>query len=337
MDVLSEVLKTVKLESAFFYNAEFSAPWSFHSSDSCKLAPFINQTQGHVIVYHLLIEGRARACVAGECVPLRAGDIVIFPHGDSHSLENGTPDRAVDGESQLQRIFSQGLALARTGGGGELTRFVCGYMVCEPQLSRVFLSGLPPVFKVNIREDESGQWLENSIRHSIAAAAASGAGGGAVLAKLCEALFVETLRRYIVELPERQTGWLAGARDREVGKVLALMHRRPAEPWTIAGLAKEVGLSRSVLAQRFRQFLGEPPLAYLTRWRLQTGAQLLVSTSHSVGEIASRVGYDSEAAFNRAFKREFGKPPARYRAESRQAAHQAEQHAPPGRRAATAS
>ena len=317
MDVLSEVLKVVKLESAFFFNAEFSAPWRIRSPQSCKLAPYINHPDGHVIVYHLLIEGKAYAQLEDKRVALSAGDIVIFPHGDAHYLESGHALRTVDSEDELQRIFSERLKLSRIGGGGEVTRLVCGFMVCEPRLSKVFLAGLPPVFKVNIREDESGQWLENSIRYSIAAASVTGAGGGAVLAKLCETLFVETLRRYVVQLPERQTGWLAGARDPEVGKVLALMHRRPAAPWTIAELANEAGLSRSVLAERFRQYLGEPPVAYLTRWRLQLGAQMLCSTSYSVAQIASEVGYDSEPAFNRAFKRQFGNPPARYRNEAR--------------------
>jgi transcriptional regulator GlxA family with amidase domain len=193
-------------------------------------------------------------------------------------------------------------------------------MVCEPRLSQVFLAGLPAVFKINIREDQSGRWLEDSIRYSIADASESGAGAEAVLAKLCETLFAETLRRYIVQLPEGQTGWLAGARDPEVGKVLALMHRQPATPWTIAHLAREVGVSRSVLAERFRQYLGEPPVAYLTRWRLQMGAQMLSSTSYSVAQIAAEVGYDSETAFNRAFKRQFGNPPARFRTQAKVAA-----------------
>jgi AraC-like DNA-binding protein len=330
MDVLSEVLKVVKLESAFFYNAEFSAPWSFRSPNSCKLAPYINQTGGHVIVYHLLVEGKAYVQLQEKRVPLLPGDIVIFPHGDSHCLESGPSPYTLNGENELQRIFSEGLKLARMGGGGEVTRFVCGYMVCEPRLSQIFLAGLPPVFKVNIREDQSGQWLENSIRYSIADASATGAGADAVLAKLCETLFAETLRRYIVQLPDRQTGWLAGARDPEVGKVLALMHRQPAAPWTIAELAKEAGLSRSVLAEHFRQYLGEPPVAYLTRWRLQLGAQMLSSTSYSVAQIASEVGYDSEPAFNRAFKRQFGNPPARYRNQARTAGAQAQRQASSG-------
>jgi AraC-like DNA-binding protein len=320
MDVLSEVLKAVKLESAFFYNAEFSAPWSFHSPDSCKLAPYINQTSGHVIVYHLLIDGRAYVRVEDERIALGAGDIVIFPHGDSHIIESGASPRIVNGENELQRIFSQQLKLSRAGGGGEVSRFICGFMVCEPRLSHIFLAGLPRVFKVNIREDQSGQWLESSIRYAIAGAGQSHAGGEAILAKLSETLFAETLRRYIVQLPERQTGWLAAARNPEVGKALALMHHRPAEPWTIADLAHEVGMSRSALAGRFREYLGEPPLAYLTRWRLQLGAQMLSSTRYSVAQIASEVGYDSEPAFNRAFKRQFGNPPARFRTKSKIAA-----------------
>jgi AraC-like DNA-binding protein len=317
MDALSEVLKAVKLDSAFFFNAEFSAPWSFQSPNSCKLAPYINQSSGHVIVYHLLIEGRAYGRLGDERLEILPGDVLIFPHGDSHTVESGASRHAVNGEDELQRIFSQGLKLTRIGGGGEVARFVCGYMVCERSLSQVFLGGLPAMFKVNIREDDSGRWLENSIRYSIADPKASGAGAEAVLARLCETLFIETLRRYMRLLPAGQTGWLAGARDTEVGRVLALMHQQPAASWTIATLAREVGISRAVLAERFRQYLGEPPLAYLTRWRLQLGAQMLSSTSQSVAQIASKVGYDSEPAFNRAFKRSFGNPPARYRNETR--------------------
>ena len=258
MDVLSEVLKVVKLEGALFYNGEFSSPWSFCSPHSRTVAPYVAPGARHVIIYHLLTEGRAFA-------------------------------RLVDG----QRLI--------------------------PRLSQVFLSGLPPVFKVSIRNDASGRWLENSIRFSVNEADASRAGGEAVLAKLSEVLFVETLRAYIAHLPAEQTGWLAGARDSEVGKTLALMHRNPAHPWTIASLAREAGVSRSVLAERFRHYLNEPPMAYLTRWRLQLGAQMLASTSYSVAQIASEVGYESEAAFNRAFKREFTVPPARFRSQSRSA------------------
>jgi AraC-like DNA-binding protein len=314
VDALSEVLRIIQIESAFFFNGEFTAPWSFHSPESCKLAPYIHQADGHVIVYHLLSEGRALAKLEDNTrLPLEAGDIVVFPHGHSHYIQSGEGARAVEGESALQQIFTDGLKLTRVGGGGEVTRFVCGYMVCEPDLSRVALSGLPPVFKINIRKDEAGRWLEQSICYSITQAGASDSGSKAVLAKLCETLFAETLRRYVAASPLQQRTWLAGVLDPEIGKVLALMHREPATPWTVGRLAEGAGMSRSVLAARFRHYLGEPPVAYLTRWRLQLGARMLSKTSHSVARIASEVGYESEAAFNRAFKRQFGRPPARYR------------------------
>lgn|SRR5579871_2001590 len=318
VDVLSEVLKVVKLQGAMFYNGEFSSPWSLCSPASRLVAPYLAPDAGHVIIYHLLTEGHASArLLDGEHIVLKAGDLVIFPHGDPHIIENGPPTKTVDIAQELARIVAQGLKLSRIGGGGEITRFICGFMACDPQLSQVFLSGLPPVFKVRIRDDASGRWLENSIRFSVNATDSSVAGGEAVLAKLSEVLFVETLRAYIAHLPPEKTGWLAGARDVEVGKTLALMHRNPAHPWTIASLAKEAGVSRSVLAERFRFYLDESPMAYLTRWRLQLGAQMLASTNHSVAQIAPEVGYESEAAFNRAFKRQFKVPPARFRSQSR--------------------
>jgi len=321
MDVLSTVLKTVKLEGAVFYNAEFSAPWSFRSPPSCQVAPYLSREPRHVIIYHLLTHGRAYAYVGdGPRISLSSGDIVVFPHGDPHIMGNGRDVEPRDNGRILGEILEQGLKLARMGGGGEITRFVCGYLSCDPQLGKAFLSGLPPIFKVNIGSDGSGQWLENSIRYAVEQAVAAGNGSDIVVAKLSEALFVDTLRRYIELLPPGQTGWLAGARDPEVGSALALVHRQPSDPWTIAELAKRVGVSRSVLAERFRHFLGVPPMAYVMHWRLQLGAQLLASTSQSVAQIAAKVGYESEPAFNRAFKREFGSPPARFRMKSKAAA-----------------
>lgn len=320
MDVLSEVLKAVTLKAAVFYNAEFSAPWSFRSPPSQLIGPHLGGDAGHVIIYHLLTEGSAWVQVEqGRRAELGPGDIVVFPHGDSHLMGNGPPTEPVDNGRELARILSQGLTVTRMGGGGPVTKFVCGYMVCEPQVSRIVLSGLPPLLTVNIRHDTAGLWLENSIRFSVASAASSNAGAGAVLARLSEALFIETLRRYVALLPPAQTGWLAGARDPEVGKALGLLHRQPAHPWTIGALALSVGVSRAVLSERFRHFLGEPPIGYLTGWRLQLAAGLLTTTSRSVADIAAQVGYASEAAFNRAFKRAFRVPPARFRKESKPA------------------
>jgi AraC-like DNA-binding protein len=319
MDVLSEVLKAVKLDGAVFFHGEFSSPWCSRQPDACAMASYLSANTKHVIIYHLVTEGRGYARVEqnGRAISLEAGDIIIVPHGDAHLMGNGPPVTPVDSSEQLRQVLAEGKMLSQFGGGGELTRLVCGYMTCDPQLSQVFLAGLPPIVKVHIRDNPSGRWVEDTLRYSVNHAEASGPGGAAVIAKLSEVLFVETLRRYIEKLPRTQTGWLAGVRDPDVGKALALLHKQPAHPWTIATLASEVGLSRSVLAERFQHYLSDTPIGYLTRWRLQLAAQLLTSTSKSVAEVAGDVGYESEPSFNRAFKREFGLPPARFRSQSK--------------------
>ena len=177
---------------------------------------------------------------------------MVLPHGQAHVMGNGPPVAPMETADQLSRIVSEGLRLYRFGRGGEVTKLICGYMTCDPQLSRMLLAGLPEIIKINIRDEASGRWLEDTLRYSVDHAEASGPGGAAVVAKLSEALFVETLRRFISALPPAQTGWLAGVREPDIGKALAILHREPAQPWTIASLANEVGLSRSVLAERFR-------------------------------------------------------------------------------------
>lgn len=318
MDVLSEVLKVVKLQGAIFYNAEFSAPWTMHTPSSIEVGPQLAPGAGTVVLFHLITDGCAYAHLDGtRRVPLAAGDLVIFPHGDSHVIANGKLTAPLNSPQDLAQILSQKLKLLRRGGGGDVTRFVCGFLTFESQLSDVLLRSFPPILKVNIRSDAGGQWLENSIQFAVGEAAAARPGADAMLARLSEVLFVEAVRRYINDLPAEETGWLAGVRNPEVGKALALIHREPTNEWTIASLASKVGTSRSVLAERFRHYLGEPPMTYLTRWRLLLGARLLTSGNSSVAEIAEDVGYESEPAFSRAFKREFGVPPARFRTESR--------------------
>lgn len=314
MDVLSEVLRIVRLEGALFFNGEFSAPWCLSEPRSTTIVPFLSPEAGHLILYHFLTEGSAYAMLPdGQREELIAGDIVIFPHGDAHLLGNGSIEKPVDAVLTFAKNLKEGLKLARFGGGGDITKFVCGFMTCDPRLSEVFLAGLPKMLKVHVSNEPSGQWLENSIRFSVGEADGSNAGVGLVLARLSEVLFVETLRRYISALPPDQTGWLAGARDPIIGQALALMHKQPEHPWTLADLARRIGLSRTRLAERFREFLGESPMAYLAQWRLKLGAEILQSTEDSVAEVAAAVGYGSAAAFNRAFTREFACPPAQFR------------------------
>ncbi len=319
VDALAEVLRAIKIDSAIYLNGEFSEPWCVLSPEASHLAPAFGRDGSHVIVYHLLCEGRAYCEVEdGGSVELVAGDLVALPHGHRHRIGAGGRTPPIDVGTALPGILERGLEPVMAGGGGESSKFICGYLACDPHLSQSFLGGLPPIIRLNIRDDVSGQWLENSLRFSVSQAASRDPGAQEIVAKLSEVFFAEALRRFQRELPPGETGWLAGAREPSVGRALMLMHHRYAHPWTVPQLAREVGVSRTVLSERFRHFLGESPIAYLTRWRLRLGARALTSTSRSVAEIASDVGYESEAAFNRAFKREYASPPARYRREHQQ-------------------
>jgi AraC-like DNA-binding protein len=319
MDAFSEILSGVKLNGAVFFSAEFSAPWGFSTSPPQALTDQLAPGAEHLVLYHFVVDGGAIVqLVDGPSIELAPGDVVIFPHAHQHNMTSGKGSVAPFPNYGINaKIKSRDLSPLRAGGGGATSRFVCGYMTCDPHLCRPVLNALPPVFKVNIRTDRSGKWLESSILHLVDEAASGRIGSEAMLAKLSEALFVDTLRRYVDTLPEQQLGWLAGTRDPVVGKSLGLMHSRIAHPWTIADLADEVGISRSALVERFTRYLAEPPMTYLTRWRLQLAARSLEKTSRGVAEIAADIGYESEAAFNRAFKREFGQPPGRYRTDRR--------------------
>lgn len=319
MDAFSQILSGVKLKGAIFFSAEFSAPWGFKSPGSKSMAAELHVEAAHLMLYHLVVEGEALVALGDEPpISLRAGDVVVLPHGDPHDMSSGKgAKRPYPHYGIMDKVNARDLSPLCAGGGGPTTRLICGYLTCDPNLCRPILSGLPPVFSVNLRTDNSGQWLENSILHMVEEAASGRVGSEAMLAKLSEAMVVDTLRRYVAGLPEQQTGWLAGTRDPIVGKSLGLLHSRVAHPWTIAGLAEEVCISRSALIERFTRYVSEPPMAYLTRWRLLLAAQSLERTSRGIAEIAAEVGYESEAAFSRAFKREFGKPPGRYRSESR--------------------
>ncbi len=326
MDALSEALNAVRMTGAIFFNAEFTAPWGFAEPYSDKLARALAPGTEHLVPYHLVTEGAAVARAEGmPDLGLTAGDIVIVPHGDPHTLRSGFPTKVIDSDVWGEGAMAGDLSVTRYGGGGVVTRFVCGYFGCERHAERMFLAGLPPTFKVNVRSDAAGQWLETSIRHLVSEAESGRPGGAMLLSKMAEALFIEALRRYMDQLPPEQTGWLAGARDPVVGAVLALLHRKPCHQWTLEELAGEVGASRSVIAERFARFLGESPMTYLARWRMQLAARQLRTSRKTILQLASDVGYESEAAFNRAFKREFGLPPARYR---RRLAGNGGQHSP---------
>lgn len=313
MDALSEVLRVVRLNSAVFFSARFSAPWCFASPEASNVMHTLQPGAERLVIFHLLTEGECRVEVEGAPVDvLRAGEIIVFPHGDSHLMASGAEvERAPPAD--LPRLLRRGPREVRFGGGGAVTRFTCGYLSCDPRLCRPILNALPRVLKVSLRGPRHSDWLETSIQYALAEAASPRPGGAGVLAKLSEVLFIETLRRYMEQLPPEHTGWLAGVRDRVVGQALAQLHARPAHPWTVEALASECAISRSVLAERFTHYVGQSPMHYLTRWRLALAADMLQSSSLSISHVAQDVGYETDPAFSRAFRREFGVPPAAWR------------------------
>lgn len=316
MDALSEALNAVHMTGAIFYYAECTSPWGFAVPALHRVAHMLAPGTERLVPYHLVSEGTALLKFDTFQLELEAGDVLIIPHGDAHEVSNGSPNVLIDSASSLGKFLAGELRTMRLGGGGAKTSFVCGYFGCERSADRLFLAGLPQVIKVNMRGDATGQWLESSIRYLVREADDARPGQGVLLSKMAEALFVQTLRRYMEALPAEQTGWLAAARDPIVGEALALMHAWPGEQWTQDELARRVGTSKSVLGKRFDTFLREPPLAYLARWRLQVAARALQTSRKRVGTIAADVGYSSQAAFNRAFKREFGMPPVEFRRSS---------------------
>ena len=314
MDALSDVLRIVRLTGAVFMDAEFTAPWCIGEPSGVEVCIENMPGAQHVVIYHLVTEGECQVGFDGEA-PRSAlsGDLVIIPGGEKHSLGSDLSAPRVDGARLVVQRAPDEVPQVRHGGGGAVTRLVCGYLACDSALFNTVLAPLPRVMIVNMRDGPGAQWLTSSIRFSLAESTAQRAGAGTVLAKLSELMFVEAIRRHIESLPAQQTGWLAGLRDRFVGKSLALMHARPAHAWTVDELASHVGLSRSALAERFTNLVGAPPMHYLTRWRVQVAADLLRSSRRTLAAIGAEVGYESEAAFNRAFKRELGATPAAWR------------------------
>jgi len=313
MDALSQTLGVVHLVGAIFINARFTAPWCYQSPSAHSVAPLLEPDAERVVIFHLITEGQCYVELDNQPpLLLTAGDVVIFPQGDAHRLSS-QPGLAPAKGGRLAAVLSRRPRQLNYGGGGPATRLVCGYLACDTRLAGMLLAGLPPLVRVNVRGSSAGIWLESSVRYALAEARSPRPGGAGVLAKLAEVLFIEVLRLYMNEQSEGRTGWLAGVRDRIVGAALNSLHKSPAHAWTLDELARAAGTSRSVLAQRFQQLVGSPPMLYLTQWRMQLAANLLRRSNASLAHIAEQVGYQTDTAFSRAFRREFGAPPAAWR------------------------
>lgn len=313
MDVLSDVLRVIRLKGALFLNAEFHEPWCVAAPSSAELAPILSPAHEHMAICHLIVEGRCWAQLpGGEAMALEAGDVVALPHGDPHLVGSGKDHAPVTAGDAVELKVPE-LARTRYGGDGDATVIVCGWFGYERHVASPVMAALPPMFCTNIRRRPSGAWLESSIRYAVGEAKSGRAGSDVLADKLAEVLFVETLRGYIEALPDRQAGWLAGLRDPVVGSSIARLHERPLHDWTVASLAHAVNVSRTVLAERFVALIGIPPMQYLTQWRMALAAHLLRNGRLSLTRITEQIGYESEAAFSRAFKREYGSPPGAWR------------------------
>ena len=317
MDALSDVLKSVRLEGAVYLNAEFTAPWCIRGE--CSVASVRERLAGsHVVFFHFLTEGRCKVRLAdgGEALDVAAGDVILIPQDDRHLLGSDlhlVPMGADTLFGAMTPASDPDFIQLRHGGGGATTRFVCGYIASSRSACRPLFEALPRVLRIPIGDGPASGMLRELLQMGVRESMASRPGAESMLAKLSELMFVEALRRYVEDLPPGGTGWLAGVRDTHVGRALALLHGEPSRAWTVDELAREVALSRSALAERFTALVGESPIQYLARWRLALAAQALRSGNEAIARVAERAGYESEAAFSRAFKREFGVPPGAWR------------------------
>jgi AraC-like DNA-binding protein len=319
MDALSDVLRIVQLSGAVYLSADFTAPWCLIAQPDGQLCSAFLPRSERVVSYHMVVEGSCLACLGDSrhiALRLEPGDVLVVPQGEEHLLGS---DVALPAEpaapllSELLRERPGEVMRVAYGGGGAHTRIVCGFLTCDGVLSNPLLASLPRIFKVNLGTSVESAWLASAINFGAAEAAFPRAGSATVLAKLSELLFVQAVRRCIEGMPVQQQGWLTALRDRYVGRAMLKLHGDPAYPWTVDELARQVGLSRSALAQRFSELLGQPPMQYLAQWRLHAAARELSSGHRPLAEIADAAGYESEPAFSRAFKRQFGQPPATWR------------------------
>jgi AraC-like DNA-binding protein len=316
MDALSDVLRVAHLTGGVFLHADFFAPWCMSARVSPEHCSPALGPASHLILYHYIVEGDLHIRVEGEDgegLTIGAGEVVLLPRNDLHLMGSDLSLPPVAGSDIIHPPKDGGLSSIHHGGAGGRTRMICGFLGCASADGNPVLSTLPPLLKLNVEQGGAAEWIRSTFQYAAEEISAGRPGSETVLAKLSELLFVEAVRRYAEALPEGQTGWLAGLREPYVARALALLHRDITRRWTVDDLGREVGLSRSALADRFIRLIGVPPMHYLANWRMQVAIQKLRNTSASLAQVAETIGYDSGAAFSRAFKKTFGAAPATWR------------------------
>jgi AraC-like DNA-binding protein len=313
IDPLLEVLRSVRLKGGVFLDARFTAPWCVHTNivaEDCGAFPVKPPL---LIAYHFVIAGKVLVSVAGEpTLDVRAGELVLLPRNDVHTLASGTGLVPVSARQLIQPSADGGLARISHGGGGEPAQIVCGFLGSEDSYNPL-IATLPRILKLDVREGVSREWVEASVRFAAGELTAGRFASSSLMARLSELLFVEAMRQYSATFSDQEAGWLKGVVDPQVGRALAAIHHNITSPWSADSLAKEVSMSRSAFVDRFTTLVGMPPIRYLTVWRLQAAKRILRETSKTIAQLAQEVGYGSDEAFSRAFKREFGLSPSRWR------------------------
>ena len=314
MDALSEILRTVRLKGGLFLEARFTPSWSIASSMTPDdLVPFMARPEV-LCALHYVISGDMYVEVEGEePLHVKSGELVLLPRNTPHVMSNRPGQRPVPSGDLIQPGENGGLASIVHGGpGGPLTNLVCGYLANE-EMRNPLMATLPPMLKVNVSEGASRDWIESSVRYGAQQLSEGHHASSSIMARLSELLFVEAVRAYSESQKVHEQHWLHGLKDQYVGRALAALHDRLAHGWSVADMAEVAGLSRSAFVERFTAAMGAPPMQYLAKSRMLLAKELLVERQKSISQVAAAVGYDAEAAFNRAFKREFGVPPARWR------------------------
>ena len=315
MDALSDVLRVAHLTGGVFLRAEFFAPWCISSRLTPEHCSPVLGPASHMMIFHYVAEGEVHIQIEGEQDEdlIEAGEVVLLPRNDMHLMGSDLRLPAVPGKEVIRPPRDGGLFSIHHGGTGSCTRMVCGFLGCASTEGNPVISSLPPLLRVKLEQGGAAEWIRSTFQYAAEEVSAARPGSETVLAKVSELLFVEAVRRYAEELPDGRTGWFSGLRDPHVARALALLHRDITRRWTVDELGREVGMSRSALADRFIRLIGVPPMHYLAAWRMQVATGKLRDTSGSLAQVAETVGYDSEAAFSRAFKKAFGTAPATWR------------------------
>ena len=314
MDPLSDLLRVIRLDGAFFFAVQATDPWSVETVAAKELSPRIMPTAEHLISYHIVTEGHCfGGLLTGEQAELAPGDVLVFPHGDAHLLSSARGVRVSPNVNSAALIrYPDTIAIGQKG--PPTTSFVCGFLGCDRGPFNPLLASLPRMMHLR---GMSNTWIGGFTSQLTRESKSDRAGADSVLTRLAEVMFIEVLRRYVDELPAGQTGWLAGLRDEVVGRVLILLHSRPAHPWTLPDLAREAAASRSALAARFNSIVGQPPMQYLAQWHACSSRRISSPEgSAKIAAVGAEVGYDSESAFSRAFKKATGVAPGAWRATS---------------------